>query len=213
MNIIRYTNRLNETKLMPITTTQIDSIALHHMAHPTASINEVCGWHMDSNHWDWIGYSFWVALDGTVYECRGLKYLPAAVAQNNGHIISIGFQGDYEKSTEMPEAQFKAGVELIKYLKLQLPNLKTIDGHKKWNSTSCPGKYFPMHRLLAELNKSEQKDLVDEEFKANLELLQSYGKISSPQYWLDNCKDGGKVDGLFAKIVLNKFAELLKSWY
>lgn len=205
MNIIKYTNRLNTAKLMPISTSQIDSIALHHMAHSTAGIDEVLKWHMDTNRWDFIGYSFWIGFDGKVYECRGLKYLPAAVAQNNGHIISIGFQGDYDISTQMPEAQFKAGVELIKYLRTQLPNLKTIDGHKRWNPTSCPGRYFPLYEMITDVNKVEVNvvnDEIDQELIDIIEVLSSFTNVDgtpmmNKEYWLKNTKQGSNPDPLF----------------
>jgi N-acetylmuramoyl-L-alanine amidase len=52
---------------------------------------------------------------------------------------------------------------------------------------------------------------VDQEFKDNLDYLVSYGKINSPSYWLTNCVPNGKVDGMYAKVILTKLAELLKN--
>ena len=43
----------------------------------------------------------------------------------------------------MPPAQYKAGVELIKWIMGQIPSIKIVHGHKCWNNTDCPGKYFP----------------------------------------------------------------------
>jgi hypothetical protein len=48
----------------------------------------------------------------------------------------------------MPQAQFEAGVWLIGHLKEVLPNLKYIDGHCRWNPTSCPGRYFPLKKMI-----------------------------------------------------------------
>lgn len=119
----------------------IDSIALHHMAHPTWDIYEVDNAHK-KNGWIGIGYNWWVAFDGTIYEGRGFNK-GAGVGGHNSHILSIGFQGDYERvNKEMPKAQYNAGVELIRWLRKQVPSIKEIDGHKHWNSTACPRKIF-----------------------------------------------------------------------
>lgn len=118
----------------------IDSIALHHMAHPTWTFEDVHRYHRDVNKWIGIGYNWWIGFDGTIYEGRGFNK-GAGVANNNSHILSIGFQGDYERvNKEMPKAQYEAGVELIRWLREQVPTIKTIDGHKHWNNTSCPRK-------------------------------------------------------------------------
>lgn len=163
MDIIKYTYRRDESKLENIDANDIDSIALHHMDHSTASIDEVCDWHMDENGWNFIGYGYWIGFDGKVYECRGYKFLNAAVAKNNNHIVSIGFQGNYNEDVPMPEAQFDAGFELIIYLKTILPNLKIIAGHNYWNKTSCPGKYFPLESMIkgAEALFNDENQIAD----------------------------------------------------
>ena len=142
--------------LKPLDLSKVDSIALHHMAHSTASPYDVDQWHK-SNGWAGIGYGFWVAKNGMVYEGRGFNQ-NAAVENHNSHIISIGFQGDYENvDQEMPPAQYEAGVELIKYLLKELPNVKTVAGHNHWNATACPGKYFPLEKIIADALKKEEK--------------------------------------------------------
>lgn len=153
MNIIKYTYRLDESKMATNLIDQsnlsaFDSLALHHMDHPTAGIDEVTGWHMDDNGWDWIGYGYWIGFDGTIYECRGYKYLNAAVKGNNNHIISIGFQGNYSNNVQMPQAQFDSGVWLTRQLKTTLPNIRVIDGHKHWTDTTCPGEHFPLVDMI-----------------------------------------------------------------
>ena len=93
MKIQKIPNQIIKEPLQSLDLSKVDSIALHHMAHPTADVKTVEGWHIDQG-WRAIGYNFFVALDGTVYEGRGFK-LGAGVENQNGHIISIGFQGDY----------------------------------------------------------------------------------------------------------------------
>jgi len=141
----------------PLKLEEVDSIALHHMAHPTADIWEIEKWHLDRDNrtWKGFGYNYWIGFDGSIYEGRGLNQ-GAGVLDNNSHIISIGFQGAYEPSTKykcnsiMPEAQYLSGVELIRYLRRLITTIKTIDGHKHWQNTSCPGKYFPLAVMITE---------------------------------------------------------------
>ncbi len=136
--------------LTPLILSMVDGIALHHMDHPTADLWIVDGWHK-GNGWLGIGYNYFVDFQGNLYECRGLNE-GAGVLGHNNHLINIGFQGDYNRVDKaMPEAQFRAGVELIKYLKGIIPSVKTVAGHKTWNNTTCPGQYFPLTQMV---NKS-----------------------------------------------------------
>lgn len=186
MNIQKYTHRLQERKLEAIgDINDIDSISLHHMANSTGSIDEVTSWHVDGNKWDWIGYGYWIGFDGTVYECRGYKYLNAGVKGNNAHIVSIGFQGDYSKNVPMPQLQFDSGVELIRDLKTKLSKVKTIAGHGHWSSTSCPGQYFP---LVAMVRKSlEVVDVtskpLDPNYKNCVDLVAKNIELTSNDFW------------------------------
>ena len=146
MNISKIPNQIIKEPLQSLDLSKVDSIALHHMAHPTADVKTVEGWHINQG-WRAIGYNFWVGFDGTVYEGRGFK-LGAGVENQNGHIISIGFQGDYNsKEVTMPDAQFNAGVDIIKYVLEKVPTIKKIGGHKDYMATACPGQYFPLEEM------------------------------------------------------------------
>lgn len=125
----------------------IDSIALHHMAHSTAGIQDIHKWHLDRG-WKGFGYNYWVDKKGNVYEGRGLNE-GAGVLGENSHVLSIGFQGDYDSVDKaMPTAQFNAGVWICRKLIVDIPAIRTVHGHKYWNSTSCPGKYFPLTEMV-----------------------------------------------------------------
>ena len=146
MTITKIPNQIIKQPLQYLDLSKVDSIALHHMAHPTADIKTVEGWHINQG-WRALGYNFWVGFDGTVYEGRGFK-LGAGVENQNGHIISIGFQGDYHsKDVKMPDAQFNAGVDIIKYVMENVPTAKKIGGHGEFMATACPGQYFPLEEM------------------------------------------------------------------
>lgn len=146
MEIKKIPNQIITQPLQKLNLSKVDSIALHHMAHPTADIKTVEKWHINQG-WRAIGYNFWVALDGTIYEGRGFN-LGAGVTNQNGHIISIGFQGDYHFSDiKMPDAQFNAGIDIIKYVIEKIPTIKNISGHSNFMTTDCPGQYFPLEEM------------------------------------------------------------------
>lgn len=149
-----------KTALEPLNLSRVDAIALHHMAHPTADIYEVERWHLGQG-WRAFGYNYWIAFDGTVYEGRGLN-MGAGVANQNDHIISIGFQGNYQPGigldvSTMSDAQFNAGVDMIEYVQQQVPTATRIGGHRDFMATACPGDNFPLAEMAA-LKKRNGKE-------------------------------------------------------
>ena len=136
--------------LTPLNLNMVDAIGLHHMEHPTATFYDVERWHVEDNEWNAIGYNFWIDFDGTVYVGRGFN-LGAGIGNHNSHVISIGFRGDYhETGAEMPEEQYEAGVNLIKWLCEQVESIEKIGGHSSWNNTECPGSDFPLAEMAEE---------------------------------------------------------------
>ncbi len=135
--------------LVPLDLSKIEGLALHHMAHPTADFKTVEKWHLNQG-WRAFGYNFWIDFKGNVYVGRGWN-VGAGVANHNSTLISIGFQGDYEDTNKkMPTAQYKAGIELIKWIAERVPSIKEIGGHGDYNATLCPGKYFPLEKMRRE---------------------------------------------------------------
>ncbi len=157
MNIQKIPNQILKGKLVPLTLSKVDSIVLHHMAHCTADVKTVERWHIN-NGWIAIGYNYFVSFDGTVYEGRGMN-IGAGVAKHNSHIISIGFQGDYEKIKIMPEAQFNSSAELIKHLLNKIPTAKLLR-HSDFGGTVCPGKYFPFGEIKSKVLQTEEEEMI-----------------------------------------------------
>lgn len=158
MKISKIPNQIIKEPLQALNLKNVDAVALHHTAHPTAYVKTVEKWHIN-NGWRAIGYNFFVGLDGTVYEGRGFN-LGAGVENQNGHIISICFQGDYENTNrEMPSEQFNAGIDIIKYVKEKVPTVKKIAGHKDFTATACPGKNFPLEEMKTLKKRVEKMKL------------------------------------------------------
>ena len=139
-------------KLVPLDVSKRIDIAVHHMGHPTADIDEIHRWHLERG-WNWKGfaYNYWTSFEGIVYEGRGLNKGGGLKYPHNSSVISLGFQGDYENANKaMPGEQYNAGVELINYLQSTL-TIGRIDGHNYWNKTRCPGKFFPLEQMKSEV--------------------------------------------------------------
>lgn len=174
-------NQIIKKTLQPLKLSKVDSIALHHMA-TDADIKQIEAMHI-AQGWSAIGYNFWVGFDGVVYQGRGFN-VGAGVKNQNSHIISIGFQGDYHnKKRAMPDAQFNAGIDIINYVLSQVPTIKKIGGHKDFMATACPGQYFPLSEMQSlqkrgDLTVSQYETLLNEIKKLQdaQEKVYHYGK-------------------------------------
>lgn len=158
MTITKIPNQIIKEALTPLTLSKVDAIALHHMAGE-GDVKAIEAAHINQG-WRAIGYNYWIDYDGTVYEGRGL-HVGAGVENQNGHIVSIGFRGDYHSAPKtMPDAQFNAGVELILWLKAQIPTIRTVGGHKDFMATACPGQYFPLKELQTLKLREEEQEMI-----------------------------------------------------
>ena len=133
--------------LVPLKLSGVTAIALHHMEHLTAGMNDVHRWHL-ARGWKGFAYNWWIDFAGNIYECRGWHIGGGLFSPHNDTVISVGFQGHYDITKTMPPAQFSAGYELIRYLRNEVPTIALVAGHKHWQDKSCPGKYFPLGEMI-----------------------------------------------------------------
>ena len=142
MNIIEKNYSWNSELVQRPKTTEI---IVHHSAAKSCSADDVHRWHLE-NGWAGIGYHFFVRKNGKVYRGRPEDVMGAQASGHNDTGIGVCFEGDYMVEQTMPEAQYKAGQELLAYLHKRYPSA-TIKRHKDVNSTDCPGKYFPFDSM------------------------------------------------------------------
>lgn len=128
-----------------------DYIIIHHMAGE-GSADDVHRIHLN-NGWTGIGYHFFVRKDGSVYRGRPINRVGAHCTNKNSVSVGICFEGNYETSASMPEAQKMAGKELVSYLKGLYP-AAAVKKHRDFNSTACPGKYFPFDEIAGGVAKN-----------------------------------------------------------
>ena len=91
MQIQKIPNQIIRGSITPLNLNRVNYIALHHAA-TMADVKAIENAHVNGNGWNAIGYNYFIALDGTIYEGRGYKYMSASVVGHNNHIENICFQ-------------------------------------------------------------------------------------------------------------------------
>lgn len=157
---IVYVSLTYRKPLVPLVKAKVQYIIVHHPAWISASVETI---HRDvlsdpaKANWNGFPYNAYIRKDGTVYIMRGFN-IGAQCAGMNSISYGVSFEGDYDKETTMPEVQYKAGVEFIRSLLPEFPNLDGVVPHREKGKTSCPGKFFPMDRLVLDVFKPDPVD-------------------------------------------------------
>lgn len=157
-----------------VTRPKTNYILLHHMAG-NGSVENIHTAHL-KNGWAGIGYHFFVKKDGSIYRGRHIDKTGSHVSGHNSECLGVCFEGNFETET-MPNAQLKAGQELVAYLKGVYPKA-VFKKHKDLNATACPGKNFPFDKIVS----SEITDAVE-----IVKNLNKRGIITSPDLWEIKC--------------------------
>lgn len=153
-------------KLTPLKLGEVKYIILHHAAVKEASPEAIHRYHIGRG-WVGIGYNEYIRKDGTVYICRG-DNVGAHTKGWNDKSYGICCEGNYEVETQMPEAQFNALVQRIAANKARFPNLEGIKGHRDFVATACPGKHFPMDKLLEAVKIMEKIGLENKIYRVQV---------------------------------------------
>lgn len=121
-------------------------IIIHHSAGndvPAATIHQ---WHRQRN-WAGIGYHFVIRQNGSIETGRPENTIGAHAGKANNDSIGICLTGNFE--TSLPAgAQITSLVGLIRHLQGKYGAGLSISGHSDHMATACPGKNFPMQRVL-----------------------------------------------------------------
>jgi len=134
-----------------------DYIILHHRAG-NGNVESIHDQHLNQG-WAGIGYHFYIRKSGDIHKGRPINTIGAHTENLNSVSVGICFEGNYHDTDKaMPNAQLKAGQELIAYLKGIYPNAE-IKGHRDFNATGCPGQYFPFDEITNFTIESEDEDM------------------------------------------------------
>ena len=189
---LKFKNRLKSLDLK-----HIKYIVLHHLEAVSATPEQVHQWHLDRG-WSGAGYNEYIRKDGTVYILRG-DHIGAQTKNHNSISYGIACEGDYDsKDKIMPKEQFDALVERLKYHSSRFQILEKVVGHRELVQTNCPGRYFPIGEILKAYKEKGQVDL-----QKAVQTLVDRGIIDTPEYWLENAKEGRMVKGEYAAKLIN----------
>ncbi|MEE6512028.1 hypothetical protein FKM82_018929 [Ascaphus truei] len=140
--------RTSTCKTMP---TPVPFVIIHHTAGTSCTTKSACitqvkgiqNYHMNSQKWCDIGYSFLVGEDGNVYEGRGWKTHGAHAPNYNARSIGISFIGTFTSRNPSTAAQ-NAAKNLIRcgVSKGYIKSNYILKGHRDVTATSCPGNTF-----------------------------------------------------------------------
>lgn len=200
LEIRKIPNQIINGSLTPLNRNNITAIVLHHMANATWNVKDVEAYHVNTLGWNAIGYNYFIAFDGTVYEGRGLN-VGAHVSGYNSTTIGIGFQGNYQSGTKvalsvMTDEQFNAGVELIQHIKSLFPKITRVDGHRAFQANACPGDKFPLEEMI---NGRRRGTMINTPEQAIDKIIASGAEIDKA-FWVSACRHIKYLDELFIKI-------------
>jgi hypothetical protein len=187
--------------LVPLNPDKVLFLVIHHPDAVAATPEQIHQWHLQ-NGWAGAGYNEYIRKDGTVYIMRG-DNIGAQCANMNSKSYGICCEGNYDIEPNMPQAQFETLVERIKYHKGRFNNLIEVGPHSKYVRTSCPGKNFPLDKVLTAVSGAMK-------VSEAIDVLQKNGIMSSSDYWLKNAVPGGIIKGDFAGKLLVNMANKLK---
>ena len=127
-------------------------LIVHHIEAEGSNwtVQTINNMHRNENGWAAIGYHYYIRLDGTVYKGRPDNAIGAHCQGCNTNTLGIAFEGNYDKRTVMPEAQFNSWCELKAYLFNKYGSIP-VYGHREKGSSECPGKYFPLEKVKQSL--------------------------------------------------------------
>jgi len=119
---------------------RIKGIIVHHSAGPDAWTYE----DIDRVHWargfEGCGYHFIVEASGRIRMGRRLDLMGAHASRHNEGTIGVCFIGSFEGGLSVPDAQWAAGVSLVRDLCRQFEiGAADVLGHKETKATACPG--------------------------------------------------------------------------
>jgi N-acetylmuramoyl-L-alanine amidase len=124
-------------------------VFIHHTAGAECNTTSACmsqmrgiqNYHMDSNGWADIGYSFLMGGDGNLYEGRGFNVQGAHTSGYNSVGYGVSFIGDFTSKLPTSGAQ-AAYFRAVNDCLLPQQKIKTsyqMYGHRQPGVTACPG--------------------------------------------------------------------------
>lgn len=101
------------------------------------TVDDLRKWHVTEKGWSDIGYHYFIKFDGSVYDCRSVKFQGAHCIAVNNESIAICIEGGYGGEYNFTKPQMDALGALIENKKTEYPGA-TLHGHNEFDNKSCP---------------------------------------------------------------------------
>ncbi|MCM3110694.1 N-acetylmuramoyl-L-alanine amidase [Lederbergia lenta] len=130
------------------------TIAIHHSLTKQglggSNAESYALYHVQTNGWPSIGYSYVIEPDGTIKFCNDIELRTYHVGNHNNYAVGICLTGDFR--SENPTAAQKESLRnLVQALQKAYPHLKYVKGHNEFSGyewKACP--VFDYKKVLAE---------------------------------------------------------------
>ena len=124
----------------------VHDVFVHHSATPAplpndevAAMRSVQNYHMDTNGWNDIGYSFVVMPSGNVYEGRGWGVVGAHTEGHNSTGYGICVEGNYMQELPALAALQSVAALIDAGIAEKWITVVQVFGHRDVFATACPG--------------------------------------------------------------------------
>jgi N-acetylmuramoyl-L-alanine amidase len=103
-------------------------------------VRAIEAYHVDSNGWRGIAYSWLYCQHGHVYEGRGWDAMTAATLGHNDHTQAVCFLGpDVRNRDDLTKRGREAAAYLTNQFLDRYGKHRRISGHREFGPTTCPG--------------------------------------------------------------------------
>ena len=173
-------------------------IILHHSATDGGTFESIKRYHVHHNGWADIGYHYLITLDGKVHKGRDEKTVGAHTIGQNEKSIGICIVGNYDKTS--PDSVVLDSLDtLIKDI-FKRRGTMPIEPHSKYAKKTCPGKNFPLEKVIARAVSEEDP----------FQKLSRQGIIGDPAYWKVHAVQGQECKGEYVRTIIERMAKMLK---
>lgn len=144
--MLHQTNFTFNEELVPREVGTTRYIILHHSeVRSPHTATDIHLWHQNKG-WAGIGYHYFIAKDGEIYEGRPRHTVGAHTCGHNYDSIGVCFEGDFNKE-QLSEKQETAAVKLLSLLSIAYPDAQLCCHSDFNNAKQCPGENFPFERI------------------------------------------------------------------
>ena len=131
----------HKTKVYTKRKGKITHIAVHHSLTDSGDYKAFSRYHVESNNWPSIGYTFVINKDGSIDWCLDLNIKSYHVGNSNDFAVGICLVGDfrdYDPTPEQRKSLYDLCNTLMKDLNIPVENVLGHSEYKGYEWKKCP---------------------------------------------------------------------------